>query len=105
MCSLRSVPEVLVSSSAVGYYGSRGDEVLTEESAPGVEHVDALREPHDGTHDVLDHDDADAAQVDADILLGVEPAGDEGQDNSRDQKHVLWAEGGGEEERREEGGV
>jgi uncharacterized protein (TIGR01777 family) len=28
-------PEVLVSASAVGYYGSRGDEELTEESAPG----------------------------------------------------------------------
>ena len=28
-------PRVLVSGSAVGYYGNRGDEVLTEESAPG----------------------------------------------------------------------
>lgn len=28
-------PLVLVSSSAVGYYGPRGDETLTEESAPG----------------------------------------------------------------------
>jgi uncharacterized protein len=28
-------PPVLVSSSAVGYYGSRGDELLTESSAPG----------------------------------------------------------------------
>jgi uncharacterized protein (TIGR01777 family) len=28
-------PAVLVSGSAVGFYGSRGDEVLTEESAPG----------------------------------------------------------------------
>lgn len=28
-------PELLVSASAIGYYGSRSDELLTEESAPG----------------------------------------------------------------------
>ncbi|MEQ1884737.1 MAG: TIGR01777 family oxidoreductase [Bryobacteraceae bacterium] len=28
-------PQVLVSTSAIGYYGSRGDEVLTEGSSPG----------------------------------------------------------------------
>lgn len=28
-------PKVFVSASAIGYYGNRGDEVLTEESAPG----------------------------------------------------------------------
>ncbi|MCS6851549.1 MAG: TIGR01777 family oxidoreductase [Gemmataceae bacterium] len=28
-------PRVLVSASAIGYYGSRGDELLTEESPPG----------------------------------------------------------------------
>lgn len=28
-------PRVLVSTSAIGYYGERGDEVLTESSAPG----------------------------------------------------------------------
>ncbi len=28
-------PAVLVSASAIGYYGSRGDEILTEESRPG----------------------------------------------------------------------
>ncbi len=28
-------PAVLVSGSAIGYYGDRGDEVLTEQSAPG----------------------------------------------------------------------
>ena len=30
-------PPVLVNASAVGYYGSRGDEVLTESAAPGTD--------------------------------------------------------------------
>ncbi len=33
--ALVQAPRVLVGASAVGYYGDRGDEVLTEESAPG----------------------------------------------------------------------
>jgi len=32
---LQQPPAVLLSASAVGYYGSRGDELLTEESGPG----------------------------------------------------------------------
>jgi len=30
-------PSVLVSASAIGYYGSRGDEILTEKFAPGTD--------------------------------------------------------------------
>jgi uncharacterized protein (TIGR01777 family) len=36
LARLQRPPRVLVSASAVGYYGSRGDEILTEESAPGT---------------------------------------------------------------------
>jgi len=32
---LQRPPRVIVSSSAIGYYGNRGDETLTETSAPG----------------------------------------------------------------------
>jgi uncharacterized protein (TIGR01777 family) len=35
LAALVRPPAVLVSGSAVGYYGNRGDAVLTEESAPG----------------------------------------------------------------------
>jgi uncharacterized protein (TIGR01777 family) len=33
--ALDTPPRVLVSGSAIGYYGERGDEILTEQSAPG----------------------------------------------------------------------
>jgi uncharacterized protein (TIGR01777 family) len=42
MRGLSAAPKVLVSASAMGIYGSRGDEVLTEESAPGEDFLSRL---------------------------------------------------------------
>lgn len=36
LAQAKNKPEVFLSASAIGYYGSRGDEVLTEESSPGA---------------------------------------------------------------------
>ncbi len=35
LAALDRKPSVLVSASAIGYYGNRGDEILTEDAAPG----------------------------------------------------------------------
>ncbi len=35
LADLSDPPQVLISASAVGYYGSRGTEIITEESSPG----------------------------------------------------------------------
>jgi uncharacterized protein len=37
--SLQNKPRVLVAASAVGYYGSRGDEILDETSKPGEDYL------------------------------------------------------------------
>ena len=35
LAKLQQQPRVIVAASAIGYYGNRGDETLTEASAPG----------------------------------------------------------------------
>ena len=39
LAKLRNAPRTLICASAVGYYGSRGDEVLREDSAPGQSYL------------------------------------------------------------------
>ncbi len=42
LSKLKQPPRVIVASSAVGYYGDRGDETLTETSAPGNDFLSGL---------------------------------------------------------------
>jgi uncharacterized protein (TIGR01777 family) len=42
LARLKQKPRVFVSASAIGYYGNRGDEILTESSAPGNEFLAEL---------------------------------------------------------------
>jgi uncharacterized protein (TIGR01777 family) len=42
LASLRRKPRVLVSASAIGYYGNRADEILTESSAQGTDFLSLL---------------------------------------------------------------
>jgi uncharacterized protein len=42
LARLRQKPRVFVCASAVGYYGNRGDEILTESSAPGNDFLSLL---------------------------------------------------------------
>jgi uncharacterized protein (TIGR01777 family) len=42
IADLARSPRVLVNASAVGYYGDRGDEVLTEQSGPGTGFLSSL---------------------------------------------------------------
>jgi len=45
LAGLDRPPAVLVSGSAIGYYGDRGDEVLTEQSAPGDDFLASICVP------------------------------------------------------------
>jgi uncharacterized protein (TIGR01777 family) len=37
LAQLNQPPKILINASAIGYYGDRGDEILTEESTPGTD--------------------------------------------------------------------
>ncbi|HKF52040.1 MAG TPA: TIGR01777 family oxidoreductase [Candidatus Acidoferrales bacterium] len=62
LAQLKTKPRVFVSASAIGYYGSRGDEVLNETSAPGNDFLahlcrdweaEAAKAEHEGIRTVM----------------------------------------------------
>lgn len=62
-------PKVLVSSSAVGYYGPRGDEELTEESTPGSDFMAVVcREWEESAH-VAEQYDVRVVRVRTGVVL------------------------------------
>jgi uncharacterized protein len=71
--ALQPRPQVLVSASAVGIYGDRGEEVLTEESAPGEGFLaDVARAWEDATAEA---EQAGIRVVHARFGLVLDPAG------------------------------
>ncbi len=55
LATLKQPPKVFVCASAIGFYGDRGDEVLTEESAPGPKFLsDVCREWEEATASARD---------------------------------------------------
>ncbi|KPA16597.1 nucleoside-diphosphate sugar epimerase [Candidatus Magnetomorum sp. HK-1] len=39
LCNMESPPETLICASAIGYYGNRGDEIITEDAGPGNDFI------------------------------------------------------------------
>src|SRR5438105_11838705 len=48
LAKMNARPRVLVSASAIGYYGNCGEEVLTEESKPGTDFLSGLAREWEG---------------------------------------------------------
>ena len=48
LAKMNARPRALVSASAIGYYGNRGDELLTEESAAGSDFLAGLTQEWEG---------------------------------------------------------
>ncbi|MEM9801796.1 MAG: TIGR01777 family oxidoreductase, partial [Planctomycetota bacterium] len=70
--ALDQPPKVLVAASAIGWYGDRGDEVLTEESAPGTGFLAETCEAWEAETDALRDD---VRRVKARLGVVLDPGG------------------------------
>lgn len=72
LASLTSPPPVLVSGSAVGWYGDRGDEVLTEESAPGDDFLSDVCQAWEAATGVAEEAGIRVAHIRSGVVLSAE---------------------------------
>ena len=63
-------PPALIGASAVGYYGSRGDEVLTESSAPGADFLAGVVKAWEAETDVAQLLNMRVAKIRVSFVLG-----------------------------------
>lgn len=71
LVALDRQPSVLVSASAVGFYGSRGDEELTEDSPPGHDFVAEVCQQWEGATEPVREAGVRVARVRSGIVLAA----------------------------------
>lgn len=72
LASLSSPPPVMVSGSAVGWYGDRGDEVLTEESPPGDDFLAEVCQAWEAATGVAEEAGIRVAHIRTGVVLSAE---------------------------------
>jgi TIGR01777 family protein len=72
LSTLSRRPEVLVSASAIGYYGDRGDQLLTEESDPGRDFLSKVCEEWERSADLAAALGIRVVKIRIGIVLGPE---------------------------------
>lgn len=72
LCRLYQPPKTVISASAIGFYGDRGDEVLTEESAPGKGFLSNLCQEWEKATDAIENRGSRVVHPRFGAVLGAE---------------------------------